>query len=228
MGLHRDGDILGLSNFESEIRRRIWWRIVFLDCIYAQMSGKGQCLLPQNCDVQLPSSANDSDLYPEMTSIKPRQGPSEMIYCLIIYQALKLVIEAPTMVKWIWHGQIVKALEDPGVEEVRRALACLEDLDRSLTETLDKFSSPSFGPIHRFSISLKPSIMASLRAMLVPPQQQPEWGVEIITPLDNLFKVCLIHVENNLELLKQVSKDKHFGWCLTTFFPAEFIVFLSN
>ena len=31
MGLHRDGSLFGLNEIECEIRRRIWWHIVYLD-----------------------------------------------------------------------------------------------------------------------------------------------------------------------------------------------------
>lgn len=31
MGLHRDGGLFGLSPVECELRRRIWWHIIYLD-----------------------------------------------------------------------------------------------------------------------------------------------------------------------------------------------------
>jgi hypothetical protein len=37
MGLHRDGITLGLSPFETEMRRRLWWHLVHLDFRAADM-----------------------------------------------------------------------------------------------------------------------------------------------------------------------------------------------
>lgn len=39
LGLHRDGTSLGLSPFEIEMRRRLWWNIVVLDarvCVFSE------------------------------------------------------------------------------------------------------------------------------------------------------------------------------------------------
>ncbi|KAG5660910.1 hypothetical protein KAF25_002553, partial [Fusarium avenaceum] len=46
MGLHRDGETLGLPPFETEIRRRLWWQIYMLDARSAVQSGLGPSLMP--------------------------------------------------------------------------------------------------------------------------------------------------------------------------------------
>jgi hypothetical protein len=44
MGMHQDGELLGLGPFESEMRRRVWWQILQIDTKFATMS-VSSCLL---------------------------------------------------------------------------------------------------------------------------------------------------------------------------------------
>lgn len=86
MGLHRDGSSLGLSPFETEMRRRLWWQLIILDAHSAELSGSG---VPRNVwdgKIQLPLNVNDADLDPEMTEPPPEHTkPTEMIGCMVRY-----------------------------------------------------------------------------------------------------------------------------------------------
>jgi hypothetical protein len=42
MGMHLDGILLGLSPFETEIRRRIWWQLRMYDFRAAELSGQAK------------------------------------------------------------------------------------------------------------------------------------------------------------------------------------------
>jgi hypothetical protein len=84
LGLHRDGEKLGLGPFETEMRRRLWWYIYLLD---AQTSGH-QAMSPQiyegTYDTEFPLNVNDDDLSPEATvPFQEREGFTEMTFCLI-------------------------------------------------------------------------------------------------------------------------------------------------
>ncbi len=97
MGLHRDGELLGLPPFETEMRRRIWWQIILIDTVYALMSGLGQSLLPRSWDTRQPNNIHDADLYPTMTTLQPRNGPTDMIYCLVCYEMAKMMMDTPNL-----------------------------------------------------------------------------------------------------------------------------------
>lgn len=97
MGLHRDGELLGLPPFETEMRRRVWWQIILIDTVYALMSGLGQSLLPRSWDTKRPTNIHDADLYPNMTTLQPRNGPTDMIYCLVGYEVAQMIIDTPNL-----------------------------------------------------------------------------------------------------------------------------------
>ncbi|OJJ84645.1 uncharacterized protein ASPGLDRAFT_74065 [Aspergillus glaucus CBS 516.65] len=55
-GLHRDGQYLGLSPFDAEIRRRIWWHICILDMLCSGDQGTDSQIQPGMFDTRLPSN----------------------------------------------------------------------------------------------------------------------------------------------------------------------------
>ncbi|KAL7960397.1 fungal-specific transcription factor domain-containing protein [Trichoderma compactum] len=83
MGLHRDGEGLGLSPFDVQMRRRLFWQLLPLDGYAGQVSGTGISIPPNSRDTKPPLNINDAQIYPDMTH-QPEElnGASEMIYCL--------------------------------------------------------------------------------------------------------------------------------------------------
>lgn len=83
MGLHRDGQGLGISPFDVEMRRRVFWQLLPLDGYAGQVSGTGISISPDSWDTKPPLNINDAQIYPDMTHQPEEQKcASEMIYCL--------------------------------------------------------------------------------------------------------------------------------------------------
>lgn len=83
IGIHRDGEALGLPPFDSEMRRRLFYQVLPLDGYASQISGTGITVDSGSWDVKQPLSLNDDQLWPGMTT-QPEEikGASEMIFCL--------------------------------------------------------------------------------------------------------------------------------------------------
>jgi hypothetical protein len=62
MGLHRDGEKLGLPPFDVQMRRRLFYQLLPLDGIASQMSGTGIAIMLDNCDTQQPLNINDDQI----------------------------------------------------------------------------------------------------------------------------------------------------------------------
>ena len=87
MGVHRDGTILSLSPFETEMRSRIWWQINILDSKAAELCGFGSLGDVSWWNSKSPSNVNDVDIWPGMKEPPPEhKGPTEMIACLLRYE----------------------------------------------------------------------------------------------------------------------------------------------
>jgi hypothetical protein len=73
IGLDRDGTVLGLSPFDTEIRRRIWWQLKSHDFRTAELCGlaKFRDLATGAENTKWPANIDDKDLRPSMTSLEP-------------------------------------------------------------------------------------------------------------------------------------------------------------
>ena len=84
LGMHRDGTKLGLSPYETEIRRRVWWHLVVRDGRAAEDYGINSPSATPGFDTELPLNIEDADLTPEMTTLPSgRNGWTGMTYPLV-------------------------------------------------------------------------------------------------------------------------------------------------
>ncbi|OJK00813.1 hypothetical protein ASPACDRAFT_42303 [Aspergillus aculeatus ATCC 16872] len=91
IGLHRDGMSLGLSQYECEIRRRVWWYLVALEIRASELAGAVNSVVSQSWDTNFPTNIDDQDLHPEikiLTSAADRL--TDMSFCLFQYEAVRL------------------------------------------------------------------------------------------------------------------------------------------
>ncbi|KAI1852421.1 hypothetical protein JX265_011054 [Neoarthrinium moseri] len=225
MGLHRDGELLGLSPFDTEMRRRVWWQIILLDAVYAMMSGLGPSMLPRHWDTKEPRNVNDADLFPTMTKVEAKDGPTDMVFCLISYEIARLLMEYPGLESVILQNELGTA-DSPGTSEVEAARRRINDLDFAIGEILRKYGDPSMGPIHELAAEQRPMMVNKLRELICPPREQPEWGNEILTPKDNLFKIAITTGEHSLRMYLHTQKRGHFLWFVMTHFQVEVFLFM--
>lgn len=90
MGMHRDGKVLGLDPVVSEIRRRAWWHILWLDVEISVRTGSPTLCNsnPSQQDVQMVSQVRDEDILqlaglPSSTSLP---SPSSIIMLFVTGQ----------------------------------------------------------------------------------------------------------------------------------------------
>jgi hypothetical protein len=230
MGYHRDGEALGLTPFETEMRRRIWWQIISREWTQGAVSGIATpSMLPVGWDTKEPQNLNDADLFPSSTEPpNPREGPTEMAFCLIFHRAHKRMAEIQadreTMrgVEAALLGQTPDGKNAAG--EIQWTLARFRDLAISIDDELraieSKYVNPKAGNAHVAVHGLRFMMLGSLLPSLTPIEEQPEWGVEILTPEDNVFKMLVTgheHACDAYELLLSLR----FEWWLDPHFQTE-------
>ncbi|RMZ78346.1 hypothetical protein DV738_g3862, partial [Chaetothyriales sp. CBS 135597] len=89
LGIHRDGTHFGLTPFDTEMRRRLWWHISILDNRGAEDHGTDPTFNEEFYDTRLPLNINDEDIYPGIPEApKEREGTTEMTFCLIRFDLI--------------------------------------------------------------------------------------------------------------------------------------------
>lgn len=214
MGYHRDGELLGLTPYETEMRRRIWWHILMQDAKNALVSGLSHSMLPTNWDTKQPQNVNDADLFPGSNEpLQPREGPTEMAFCLLVYQIANFLIAADGI-----HGTpgfeaalMGHEMDTPHLPSIQRYRGLVDELDENLRAVENRYIDPTAGHVHVAALTVRPMLTSKLREMLVPMTEQPEWGTEIFNTKDNLFKIVIMNNEHSTDAY-DVMDQKGFLW----------------
>jgi hypothetical protein len=210
MGYHRDGELFDLNPFETEMRRRIWWQIMLQDAKNTVTSGLTNFALPVNWDTKEPQNINDVDMVPDaLEPIRSRDGPTEMAFCLLMYQVAKFVIDGHNQ-QGAMIGFDVALLgrgSDNDKQTLERWRSMLQKLEINLIEVERKYVDRSAGAVHMAALTLRPLLVTKMSEMLVPMQEQPEWGTEIFNPKDNLFKNVIMNNEHSTEQYDQMAQS---------------------
>ncbi|KAK1139835.1 hypothetical protein N8T08_011161 [Aspergillus melleus] len=83
-GIHRDGQNLGLSPFDIEMRRRLWSYICVMDILCSEDQGTDTQIRPEMFDTRPPLNIDSKDLSPNMTEMpSPQAGFTDITLCII-------------------------------------------------------------------------------------------------------------------------------------------------
>ena len=232
MGLHRDGEILGLNPYETEMRRRVWWQIVALDSMYSATTGIKPTSLLSVADTNMPHNVNDTDFSTESTVIQPREGGTEMAFVMIIYQLIKFITEHQAAdFEHLLLGGVGAEPGTPEYQTYQEVLhefrGVIDEFDATLAEAERKYCDQTGGPLHALALFLRPNILKEGRAMGTSMEETPEWGTEVKTPKDNFFRIWLTHHEGALGVYKMANQGG-FTWAFKSHFHLDALVFLAG
>ncbi|KZT60014.1 hypothetical protein CALCODRAFT_418704, partial [Calocera cornea HHB12733] len=100
MGLHIDPDTHPgkYSPFESEMRRRVWWDIYYLDVFISDCMSLPPLIDDATFNCNLPVDCDDSHLYPRTSMLPPPADDSDYMYFILksrLAQLVKKIRRAP-------------------------------------------------------------------------------------------------------------------------------------
>lgn len=84
MGIHSEIVLADCSPFEAEMRRRLWWSLIFFDTRMAELGNSRIVTLDPTWDCKIPLNVSDSDLWPDMKS-QPAQRtePTDAMFAVV-------------------------------------------------------------------------------------------------------------------------------------------------
>ncbi|KAL7945393.1 N-terminal binuclear Zn cluster-containing protein [Trichoderma barbatum] len=234
MGYHRDGSQLNLTPFETEMRRRIWWQIMMLDAKCAMLSGLSQSMMITTWDTMKPLNLNDADLFPGSTEpVVERDGPTEMAFTIVLAEIFRFKLETDgSNESRAFEAAIMGQTLDDSADSENNTTAIFEKfrkkaeaLEEKLLDIEKNMIDIRAGNAHAAAIAIRPMLTHRLTEMLVPIQEQPEWGTEIFSPKDNFFKVLLMMMEHKTEAHEKMVAAG-FQWFMRFHFQLDaFAVF---
>ncbi|TAQ89108.1 hypothetical protein B7494_g2570 [Chlorociboria aeruginascens] len=175
LGIHRDGSSHNMSPFDAEMRRRVWWHIVFLDGHASKLAGAGHPTWLTTFDTKLPLNISDSDLSPSMTEIPvERQGATEMMFCSLRYEVAEALRTSSAFSKKC-DGQWVVAT---GSELIREKDKAIDAIESRFENKYLKFCDPSI-PLHLLCIYVAKSVICTMRLIAHHPRQYSDKGASM-------------------------------------------------
>ncbi|KAK3326605.1 fungal-specific transcription factor domain-containing protein [Apodospora peruviana] len=231
MGLHRDGEILGLGPFDSEMRRRLWWQIIMVDARYAMLSGLSHSLLPRSWDTKPPKNLNDADIHPSASEpFQDREGPTEMIFCLMTNKFAQFLVNSPGLEAMILATELEGSSFGPEGPSDGQLLECrktVENLGKELLELLDRYCDPTAGPVHEMAIEMRTHLLKKVTELITPSKLQPDWEPSPRSKQDNAFKIAVGSLEHN-ESNYISAKDRGFIWFSLAHFQLDVFLYMAG
>lgn len=217
LGLHRDGSLIGLPPFEIEIRRRIWWSLLYLDGQTSEFCGAGVSTCPR-FDTKPPLNVNDSDLSPSMSLLPAEhEGSTEMMLCCFRCEIEHIFKDWKEIGRWgLGFNGTHNALQEERLNEFQAFIK----------RKYLRFCDPSV-PIQLFTQIVSETTIASLRLMARHPRNYPQGGIEMsLKERKEVFKISLQVLElYNLTL--RTESIHQFLWDINLQFQWHAFVFLA-
>ena len=158
MGLHIESP--GRTPFETEMRRRLWNQICFLDVLVAIDRGTEVMISAGTFDTPLPSNINDAEFDESSSVIKPHEsGLTDMSFALLAYEATN----------------VIQRLNTPEIssssDTSQQRLELAQRFGRQVKEKYLQYCDMSI-PFHRFISAVGKSMSASMILRAVRPMQR--------------------------------------------------------
>lgn len=145
MGMRLDGELLGLSPFETEIHRRIWWQLRMHNFRAAELCGQAKF---RDFDIdettpKKPANVNDSDIHPAMQKAAiGSDRPTEMIW--IMFRADLATFAASQKFKMQNSGQAMATSEEyAAMDDLKIKDSFIKNVEDMLETKYLRFCDPT-------------------------------------------------------------------------------------
>ncbi|KAL9598404.1 MAG: hypothetical protein Q9179_003932, partial [Wetmoreana sp. 5 TL-2023] len=224
LGLHRDGEQFGLSPYETEMRRRLWWHILHLDLRGAEDHGSDPTIQEATFDTRFPLNVNDGDITPSMKEPpKEHEGATEMTFDLIRYT----VSTTARRLTYVPPGP-GKCLKRSEMFTLERKEHLMEELHQHIENKYLKYCDMN-KPLHWVAGTVFRLILAKMWLIIHHPLQREDAGNKKLSEetTNRLFRtsVDIIQWSNHLERERSTKK---WGWLFRTYVQWHAVAFVLS
>lgn len=222
IGLHRENISRGLSPFEAEIRRRLWWQIIILDRRSAQLCGASVCsdsLLDK--ETRRPMNVNDSDLHPAMKEPPIEHvGVTEMLFCSVRYEIGEFMQNSKYWETYNGNDQMTNSFSSLTDKD-----KSIDELEKYLFQKYIKFCDPAIS-LHILTAYLAKGVACQIRRAVHRPRQCADTGEGLPQgEKDTIFSNSLKMIEID-NLAHADYRLRGYLWHINVFFPFEAFIYI--
>ncbi|KAF4977232.1 hypothetical protein FZEAL_6215 [Fusarium zealandicum] len=215
MGLHRDGQRLGLSPLRTEERRRMWWQLQYMELTVARFVGSMTLTLFADWDSRMPSNLEDEDLSLDTTALPPERTKltsiSQCLWCYNVLNANRTLQRANNGEKnlaWVLSPTVSLADKD----------AVLDKVESMLRSKFLQYCEP-LDPLHmNLQLGICQYILAGRRLMRQPALADAKISAMSRESRDDLLGICTKGLEYS-NMAQTSDALKPFLWHSRLYFP---------
>lgn len=223
LGIHRDGRSQ-LSIFDAEMRRRLWWQIVFLDSGASKLAGAGFPSWLGKYDVAIPLNVSDNLLDPGMKEapVPPTEGVTEMLFCCLRYEVAMQVRKSGSLMQ---VGQTWQPATGPHL--IAQKDKAIDELEAQFHEKYIRYCDPSI-PFHLLAIYMTKGVICTMRLMAHHPRQYPDKGASMPQKeKDMLFNESMKELE--ISAMGESTKAmQRYVWHIHVHFQLDAFIFILS
>ena len=176
MGLHRDGELYGMSPLETHIRRLVWYQLCFLDIRTCESQGPRPTIRRDDFDTKLPLNVDDSVLRPFGKPPPPVDRWTDMTFTLIRF-------EINEMMRTIW-------VDRPRIENrkisITAVLAKVETFRTNMAAKYDHLINDQV-PLQKYSKTVKALLLGRLITMVL-----HRYHISVVSPMPERLRSILL------------------------------------
>lgn len=223
LGLHRDGQQFGISPFETEMRRRLWWLICTLDVRTSEDHGSDPSIVEHAFDTRFPLNVEDEDLDPDMKEPPvEREGRTEMTFDLIRYTVSTTV------------RRLSYAPPGRGTCSRKNASLTIEDKER-LIEELHQYLENRYlkhcdtsRPLDWVSATVSRLILAKMWLIVHHQSLRDNGGAGLRPEAKNRLFLTSVEVIEFSHLLETEKQTQKWGWLFRTYVQWHAVAFVLS
>lgn len=225
IGVHRDGSNHGLSVFETEMRRRVWFQLIIIDATSAQFCGVASSSPSTSIDVKPPMNANDSDLDPRMTEPAcEKQGPTEMIFVLArsgLGQGLRRLSAGDAGGDGSWAN-----LSSPSMS-LQEKDKIIDELEEFMESRFLRYCDKSI-PLHMVTRLMARASVHYTRLMAHHPRQYQDQNVRISRAEKDMIFESALEMTKYTDHAQNNPVVRRFSWHTVNHMPWDAIIFMLS
>lgn len=212
LGIHRDGTNFGLSPYDTEQRRRLWWSILTLDFRSSEEMGTDLIVAEGDFDTQMPTSINDADITPTGTQHPvAREGKSDTTISLVRFEVCAMT----RRLHEASNGKLSLAKVENGAIADKEQL--LFEFYKRIEDKFLQHLNEDVDALYWVAAMISRIIMAKMCLIIYQPMLFPGTDSELTTEIRERIYIASIEIIEYNHKLNMDPRGKQYRWLFRTY-----------
>ncbi|KAF2664246.1 hypothetical protein BT63DRAFT_418372 [Microthyrium microscopicum] len=225
MGINNEFALTKCTPIEAEMRRRLWWSLVFFDTRICEMASAKTATLTPTWECRIPLNVNDSDLRAEIKELPVvHEQPTDALFVVVRSELGNFVRHADFHL--VFNGPVLKPIAEKANRGLSPETKDLAFLEKTIEEKYLNLCDPDI-PLHFMTIWNTRAYMAKCRLL----DHYSRCSNSSVRQTDEVRDTAFSYAIRILEcdtIMITSNLIKGFRWMLNLHFPFPAIMHIAQ